>query len=188
MRRLLRLIPVVVAALCLAAQEWATHWVKEHRTPLVQGLVSAAGGIMAAVVLRMLLFPSTGRAVWARIVGGYPCEGMGLFIPAMTAFMGGVFAWGVFGVATALRLVPASWDGNAGWLTAFLVGLTLGWPAVLRERAIRREHRRELGLCPGCGYDLRATPRCPECGESSERGRLLTPAGSDGTSSLEVNR
>lgn len=28
----------------------------------------------------------------------------------------------------------------------------------------RRIHRMSQGLCPDCGYDLRATERCPECG------------------------
>lgn len=35
----------------------------------------------------------------------------------------------------------------------------------LRRRRIVQEERRKQGLCPACGYDLRATAgRCPECG------------------------
>jgi hypothetical protein len=46
-------------------------------------------------------------------------------------------------------------------ITAFLPGLQ-SWTFFRHYRAARRNR---LGLCSGCGYDLRATPeRCPECG------------------------
>jgi hypothetical protein len=49
-----------------------------------------------------------------------------------------------------------------GWL---LLPLTAALPAVSVRRFIRVRHWRTRGNCPGCGYDLRATPeRCPECG------------------------
>ncbi len=51
---------------------------------------------------------------------------------------------------------------------AYVVGLfalaPLAWAAALRRRR-RGARRARAGLCPDCGYDLRATPgRCPECG------------------------
>ena len=49
-----------------------------------------------------------------------------------------------------------------GWIVVLLSGAA----AALSLRLSRHRHRADrAGLCPTCGYDLRATPeRCPECG------------------------
>jgi hypothetical protein len=49
------------------------------------------------------------------------------------------------------------------WVVALL---TAGLPA--RWLILRRRGSFRPGLCPACGYDLRATPgRCPECGTAA---------------------
>lgn len=47
-------------------------------------------------------------------------------------------------------------------ITAFLPAI---WTTALVSRWQQRRHLERSGLCPRCGYDLRASPeRCPECG------------------------
>ena len=43
-------------------------------------------------------------------------------------------------------------------------------PAIWLRGRVRRAVRRRRGLCPACGYDLRATTdaRCPECGTATQ--------------------
>jgi hypothetical protein len=61
------------------------------------------------------------------------------------------------------RGVIVEWDAPY-WFLLLLCSL----PAALLLIAASRRRRRS-GLCPTCGYDLRATPgRCPECGTTPE--------------------
>jgi hypothetical protein len=55
------------------------------------------------------------------------------------------------------------------WLVMLPLALALGFSARRIARVARARRRRRAGLCPSCGYDVRATPqRCPECGFEDE--------------------
>jgi hypothetical protein len=67
----------------------------------------------------------------------------------------------------------AEW-GAPAW--AVCLGLAI-LPAAWLVRWRRGRLRRRAGLCPTCGYDLRATPdRCPECGTAIQKASAETQA------------
>ena len=85
-----------------------------------------------------------------------------------------------FGWATGKYWPPISWHFVTMPLFQrlempcwFLVIVTGSLPAFriagIYYRRQRNRRRQQHGLCPACGYDLRATPdRCPECGTATK--------------------
>jgi hypothetical protein len=69
-----------------------------------------------------------------------------------------------------VRVVDASGDVTMDVvpLWALVLAAAVAPALGLRRRLLRRARGR-TGLCPVCGYDLRATPdRCPECGTKTD--------------------
>jgi hypothetical protein len=70
---------------------------------------------------------------------------------------------------TAFRGANGTLGWNENWNIAFRISPVAALAALLPGcwllTKTRRKHSQPTGLCPDCGYDLRATPdRCPECG------------------------
>jgi hypothetical protein len=88
------------------------------------------------------------------------------------------------GISIWARLGFETYDASGGGVATAPI-----WPIVLATGLLpcaylislgRRRRALRKGLCPVCGYDLRATPdRCPECGAvpSTKGARLPRPGG-----------
>src|SRR5688572_27071539 len=89
----------------------------------------------------------------------HPPDGLGAYFgPPSVAWPVRVWRNPMAGTRSTVILVPY-------WLAgcAFAVA-PLAW--AIRGPGRRARWRKRRGLCPACGYDLRATPeRCPECGK-----------------------
>jgi hypothetical protein len=86
--------------------------------------------------------------------------------------------WGFGFHRTKTRLGGAWRFGDRSLLILYVpfwfpVLITVPMPTYWAVRTLlQRRHSRE-GLCPSCGYDLRATPgRCPECGTVPPIGKV----------------
>jgi hypothetical protein len=69
-------------------------------------------------------------------------------------------------ITTTVRYIPM-------WSLALASALpAAAWLAFRGRAALRARTRRRRGLCPACGYDLRAieAERCPECGSQGTGG------------------
>lgn len=99
-------------------------------------------------------------AIWNGGMSGYPVQirkHLGFVFQSYTLDhynLSGLFP-GIITTHHRLIVIPY-------WSAALLFAIL---PTIWIWRFVKYGHRRKIGHCPKCNYDLRATPeRCPECG------------------------
>ena len=173
-RRLLNRLTVLSLLLCVAVlASWAVCFRTPHSLPLYRSgterRLMFVGGWVQAWNTRRLdvthLRPDSSRTWWPVDLGRTewpPVKRLVAFrgseVPVEVPASGGRYVR--TGIEAHVVAVPH-------WLVAGL--LVAAAPGAFAFVSSRRRHRRAAaGLCPRCGYDLRATPgRCPECGVAS---------------------
>ena len=168
-RRLLNLLTGLSLLLCVAVvvlwvrSYWRMDHVSRYWPQSYREVVSARGDVVMRVTTYPRPVPRTPEELRLRHRSGPADSGLGVrgsgwleplgFRRATLRHPGGGYT---------LRIVTFPW-----WVVLLVAALPAalgGWLAYRRHVA---HSRRLSGLCPRCGYDLRATPgRCPECGKT----------------------
>jgi hypothetical protein len=148
-----------VAAIAMAGRSFAVEDELEHLSP---------GGRLVMLISKNGRLDVLYLAEWRDDQPGFS------YLQGSPAGYGGTdYSKRVLGFGAGVQLNGGRFVNIPYW---FLAGLAAVPPAALlvKFRGCRRRVRRRRGLCPACGYDLRASPdRCPECGEVSSSGGEL---------------
>ena len=173
LRRLFMALSALSLLLCVAV---CVLWVRSYRVgeavyregPLFRLAILSSKGQCSALRTTYPASAANGPARWKYSNRGMWAEvtrrpGLYRADPAVRCY-GPVAGFGMFDKPAAGPTSMGAATREVFFPYWSLVGLTAAGPAAWYARR-RRLRSRSLGLCPACGYDLRATPeRCPECG------------------------
>jgi hypothetical protein len=149
------LVLCVATAVVWVRSYWAADWLGYNGDEHAYWIAHTRGRLMGA---RVLIGYHSDRRWHARLPDGIDLDDLGPLV--QTAFDRGGFILMCEDVRpTDLLLLKAQ---VPYWAVAGVMLLLPGGRLIAHAA---RKRARRAGLCPACGYDLRATPeRCPECG------------------------